>query len=235
MTPTPPTRGDAPAPGAAPDPRIPRIPRVACVARVAVAALLAFAACAIAMAAGATARFDDLGLRWLHVHATPSLEAAARWLAHAGYGRGVLPFDALLVLALLVLRRRRDAAFATVALGGGLLLNKALKLAFARPRPVLDWPVGAVPASFAFPSGHAMATATLATTLTLLAWPSRRRWPVVAIAWGFALLVGVSRVQLGAHYPSDVIAGWAMGVAWPALSWTASRSAQPAHRAAPPV
>lgn len=223
---TPPARGDAHARGAA------RIPRVACVARIAVAALLAFAACAIAMATGATARFDDLGLHWLHVHATPSLEAAARWLAQAGYGRGVLPFDALLALALLARRRRRDAAFAVVALGGGLLLNKALKLAFARPRPVLEWPVGAVPASFAFPSGHAMATAALAATLALLAWPSRRRWPVIAIAWGFALLVGVSRVLLGAHHPSDVIAGWAMGVAWPALSWTAFRSAKPAHRPA---
>lgn len=226
MTPTAPARGDAHARGAA------RIPRVACVARIGIVALLAFAACAIAMATGATARFDDLGLRWLHAHATPSLEAAARWLVHAGYGRGVLPFDALLALALLVLRRRRDAAFAAIALGGGLLLNEALKLAFARPRPVLDWPVGAVPASFAFPSGHAMATAALATTLTLLARPSRRRWPAIAIAGGFALLVGVSRVQLGAHHPSDVIAGWAMGVAWPALSWTALFSAKPAHRAA---
>lgn len=226
---TPPARGDAHARGAA------RIPRVACVARIAVAALLAFAACAIAMATGATARFDDLGLRWLHAHATPSLEASARWLAHAGYGRGVLPFDALLVLALFVLRRRRDAAFAAVALGGGLLLNKALKLAFARPRPVLDWPVGAVPASFAFPSGHAMATAALATTLTLLVWPSRRRWPVIAITWGFTLLVGVSRVLLGVHHPDDVIAGWAMGVAWPALSWAAFFSAKPAHRPVSPV
>ena len=229
MTPTAPARGDAHARGAA------RIPHVACVARIAVAALLAFAACAIAMATGATARFDDLGLHWLHVHATPSLEAAARWLAQAGYGRGVLPFDALLALALLARRRRRDAAFAVVALGGGLLLNKALKLAFARPRPVLDWPVGAVPASFAFPSGHAMATAALATTLTLLVWPSRRRWPVIAITWGFTLLVGVSRVLLGVHHPDDVIAGWAMGVAWPALSWAAFFSAKPAHRPVSPV
>ena len=91
------------------------------------------------------------------------------------------------VLALLTLRRWREAVFVSIALGGGLLLNRALKLAFARPRPVLDWPVGEVQATFAFPSGHAMATAALATVLTLLVWPSRWRWPAIAIAWGCLL------------------------------------------------
>lgn len=185
------------------------------------AALLAFVACAVAMSTGATTRLDDLGLRWMHAHAAPSLDAPAHWLARAGYGRGVLPFDALLVLALLAVRRWREALFVSIALGGGLLLNRALKLAFARPRPVLDWPAGEMQATFAFPSGHAMATAALATVLTLLVWPSRGRWPVVAIAWGFALLVGMSRVLLGVHHPADVLAGWTMGIAWPALAWCA--------------
>lgn len=196
-------------------------------------ALLAFAACAVAMATGATARLDALGLRWMHAHAAPSLDATARWLARVGYGHGVVPFDALLAIALLALRRWREATFAAIALGGGLLWNRVLKLTFARPRPVLDWPAGEVQASFAFPSGHAMAAASLATVLALLAWPSRGRWPVIAIAWGFALMVGVSRVFLGVHHPGDVIAGWALGIAWPALTWSALSALRPAAHPAP--
>jgi len=208
------------------------------IAWIAVVAWLAFAACAIAMSTGATDAIDAAGLRWMHVHAASSLDGLAGWLARAGYGRGVLPFDALLVLGLLVLRRRGDATFAALALGGGLLLNKALKLAFARPRPVLDWPAAEVQHTFSFPSGHAMATATLATVLILLAWrgqsgPPRWRWPAATLAVGFALLVGVSRVYLGVHHPSDVAAGWAMGVAWPMLAWYTTTGRKRARRPAP--
>lgn len=185
------------------------------------AALLVFTAIAIAMVTGATVGPDRAGLRWMHAHAIPALDAPAWWLARAGYGWGVLPFDALLVVVLLVMRRGRDAGFAALALGGGLLLNKALKLAFARPRPVLDWPAAEIQTTFSFPSGHAMATATLATVLTALAWRSRWRWPVALAAWGFALLVAASRVLLGVHFPSDVVAGAAIGIAWGSAVWWA--------------
>lgn len=196
------------------------------IAWIGVVALLAFVACAIAMSTGATAGIDDLVLRWMHAQAAPPLDALAWWLARIGYGYGVLPFDALLVLALLMLHRRRDAMFAALALGPSLLLNTALKLTFARPRPVLDWPAAEVQHTFSFPSGHAMATATLAAVLVLLAWRgqgglARWRWPVAALAAGFSSLVGVSRVYVGVHHPVDVIAGWAMGIAWPALAWRA--------------
>lgn len=188
---------------------------------VALAALLGFAAIAIAMSTGTTAGIDRAALRWMHAHTVPALDASAWWLARAGYGWGVLPFDALLVVVLLVRRRGRDAGFATLALGGGLLLNKALKLAFARPRPVLDWPAAEIQTTFSFPSGHAMATTTLATVLTALAWRSRWRWPVALAAWGFALSVSVSRVLLGVHFPSDVVAGAAIGIAWASAAWWA--------------
>lgn len=173
-----------------------------------------FVLCAVAMRTGLARGADDALLRWAHVQATPALETFARWLAVVGYRGGVIPFDALLVLVLALRKHWRPAGFATVALGGGLLLNKGLKLLFARPRPALDWSAATLPASFSFPSGHAMATATFATVLTTLAWRSRWRWPVVGTAWGFALSVAVSRVVLGVHFPSDVLAGLALGVAW---------------------
>jgi undecaprenyl-diphosphatase len=183
-------------------------------------ALAVFVLCAVAMRTGLAHGVDDALLQRAHALATPALETVARWLAVVGYRGGTIPFDALLVLVLASRKRWRAAGFAAVALGGGLLLNKALKLLFARPRPVLDWSAAAaLPASSSFPSGHAMATATLATVLTALAWRSRWRWPVALAAWGFALLVAASRVLLGVHFPSDVVAGAAIGIAWTCGAW----------------
>lgn len=184
-------------------------------------ALAVFALCVVAMRSGLANGVDDALLRWAHARATPALETFARWLAVVGYRGGVIPFDALLVAALALRKRWRPAAFAAVALGGGLLLNKGLKLLFARPRPALDWSAAALPATFSFPSGHAMATATLATVLTALVWRSRGRWPVCALAWGFALSVAASRVVLGVHFPSDVLAGLVIGIAWASAVWWA--------------
>ncbi len=170
---------------AAVDPR--RRAAIACAA-----ALAVFALCAIAMLTGLARGFDEAGLRWVREQWTPTLDALSLWLDALGYGLGVLPFDALLVIALAARRRWRPATFAAIALGGGLLLNKGLKLLFERPRPVIECPEAVVPATFSFPSGHAMATATLATVVTALAWRSRWRWPIVGGAWGFALLVAAS-------------------------------------------
>lgn len=184
-------------------------------------ALAVFALCAVAMRTGLASTFDEAGLHWVREQWTPTLDALSLWLDALGYGVGVLPFDALLVVALTARRRWRLATFAAIALGGGLLLNKGLKLLFERPRPVIECPEAVVPATFSFPSGHAMATATLATVLTALAWRSRWRWPIVLAAWWFALSVAASRLVLGVHFPSDVLAGLAIGIAWASAAWWA--------------
>lgn len=137
----------------------------------------------------------------------------AWWLARIGYGYGVIPFGVLLIAVLAVRHRFRDAGFIFAALGGSLLSNVVLRLAFARPRPTL-WVPAEIQHSFGFPSGHAMADATLAVVVTALAWNGRWRWPILLLSTAFALLVGVSRVYNGVHYPSDVLAGWCAGVAW---------------------
>jgi membrane-associated phospholipid phosphatase len=71
-----------------------------------------------------------------------------------------------------------------------------------------------------FPSGHALNSATLATAIILMTWGDRRwRWPVTVAAVAYTVMVGVSRLYLGVHYPVDVIAGWCLGVAWTLLIW----------------
>ncbi len=137
----------------------------------------------------------------------------AWWLARIGYGVGVIPLDVLLLIVLTARHRLRDARFALIALGGSLLLDEALKIVFARPRPTL-WMTAEHQHTFGFPSGHAMACATLAVVVSALAWRERWRWPILLVSIAFALIVGASRIYIGVHYPSDVLAGWSAGVAW---------------------
>lgn len=130
-----------------------------------------------------------------------------------GYGYGVVPFDVVLVLALAWKRRLREGLFAGIAIAGSALLNVAAKQFFARERPGL-WESIAPESSYSFPSGHAMGSMTLALVLVLLAWPTRWRWPVLAAMSLFVAMVGLSRIYLGVHYPSDILAGWAAALAW---------------------
>lgn len=164
--------------------------------------------------------FDEPLLHLAHGLATPGLDRFFVVLTEIGYLRGVVPFDIALVLLLPVLRRWRAAVFAAVALAGSGLLNVGTKLAFARHRPSL-WESITPESTYSFPSGHAMGSATLAWVLVLLAWRTRWRWPVVVVAASFVLLVGFSRVYLGVHYPSDILAGWAAASAWAVVSYLA--------------
>jgi undecaprenyl-diphosphatase len=130
-----------------------------------------------------------------------------------GYEYGVVPVDIALVLVLGLRRHYRESVFAAFATGGSALLNLVAKQAFARDRPSL-WESIAPEHNYSFPSGHAMGSMTLAAVLVLLAWPTRWRWLVLAAMAVFVPMVGLSRVYLGVHYPSDILAGWAAALAW---------------------
>lgn len=130
-----------------------------------------------------------------------------------GYEWGVVPVDLALVAWLGLKRWKREGLFAGLALGGSALLNLATKQWFARERPSL-WASIVPEATYSFPSGHAMGSMTLAWVAVLLAWRTRWRLPVSVAAVAFVVLVGMSRVYLGVHYPSDILAGWCAASAW---------------------
>jgi membrane-associated phospholipid phosphatase len=116
---------------------------------------------------------------------------------------------------------------------GSLALNLAAKAYFARTRPDL-WLSLAPETTYSFPSGHAMGSATLAVALALLAWHTPWRWPVAAAGALFVVLVGLSRVYLGVHYPSDILAGWMAATAWVvAMYQLTSTAPKPPAAAAP--
>ncbi|MBK1660741.1 phosphatase PAP2 family protein [Paracraurococcus ruber] len=133
----------------------------------------------------------------------------------------------LLALGYLVLDRRwRAAALLLVSLPGGLLVNTLLKDAFGRPRPDLVARLAEVQTA-SFPSGHAMLSAigflTLGALLAAGARRRRHRAYILTMAALLTLLVGASRVWLGVHWPTDVLAGWCLGAAWAMACWLALR------------
>ena len=175
--------------------------------------LWGFAALADEVREGEPFEFDEPILYFARDLANAGFDRAFLLFSALGYEWGVVPFDILLVLGLALKRRAREALFAGLALAGSALLNLGTKQLFARERPSL-WESIAPEHSFSFPSGHAMGSMTLACVCVLLAWRTPWRWSVAIAALAFTLLVGLSRVYLGVHFPSDILAGWAAASIW---------------------
>lgn len=150
---------------------------------------------------------------WLHGWASPGLERFFHWISAIGHERGVIPLDVLLVVLLSMWRRWHQAFFVLVATAGSGALNSLAKMFFSRERPQL-WPALADAPNTSFPSGHAMGSFTLMLVLLILAWPGRWRYPLLLFAAGFIVLVGLSRLYLGVHWPSDIVAGWLLAASW---------------------
>ncbi len=163
--------------------------------------------------AGEVFFFDAPLLQFAHTLARAGWDTFFVRMSAIGYVYGVVPMDIVLVLVLAVRRRLSEGLFAGLAFVGSALLNLGAKQLFARARPTL-WESIAPESSFSFPSGHAMGSMTLAAVLVLLAWRTRWRWPVAIVASAFVALVGLSRVYLGVHYPSDILAGWTAALVW---------------------
>jgi undecaprenyl-diphosphatase len=120
----------------------------------------------------------------------------------------------------------RPAIFTLAACGGGLVVSSLLKYTVDRPRPDLA-PHGNLIYTSSFPSGHSMMSAvvylTLAALVARLMEKKRLKSYVLGIAMALTLLVGISRIYLGVHWPSDVLAGWAAGAAWALGCWLVAR------------
>jgi undecaprenyl-diphosphatase len=173
--------------------------------------------------------FDEPLLRLAHGAGSPAMDATMRLASDLGFAWGVIPADVAIFAALVLLGHVRRGLYFGLAVGGSALLNVAAKAVFARERPDL-WLSIAPEHTFSFPSGHAMGSATLAAALVLLVSRTRWRWPAALLGAAFVAWVGASRVYLGVHFPSDILAGWAAAVAWACLAYLIVR---PNHGGAP--
>jgi len=141
-------------------------------------------------------------------------------------GATVIVLMSLAIGGMLLLRRRwRRATLLAVTIGGGHLLSYFLKVAYGRERPDVVPHLAQVD-SASFPSGHSLSSSVIYLTMAaLLAQGARQRREklyLMAVAFGLTFLIGMSRVFLGVHYPSDVIAGWSAGTAWALACWVAA-------------
>lgn len=177
------------------------------------APLWTFAELADEVHEGEVFAFDEPVLQFARSVARDGFDHVFLFFSEIGYAWGVVPVDIALVVVLVLAKRYREGLFAAIALGGSALLNLATKQLYARERPSL-WESIAPESTYSFPSGHAMGSMTLACVLVALAWPTRARWWMVAAMAVFVPMVGLSRVYLGVHYPSDILAGWAAAAAW---------------------
>lgn len=158
--------------------------------------------------------FDQPILTWLNSHQSTPLTTLFLALTFIGSVFFLGPLTLALVAALWR-RSQRSAVFLVLGVGGAVALNYVFKAVLARVRPGL-FPRLSPASGFAFPSGHTMASTGFFLTLYLIVRRVAPRWQGVTATVGFLLTlgIGVSRNYLQVHYPSDVLAGWALSSAW---------------------
>lgn len=185
---------------------------------IALGAVVLFAGIAALMTAGTVQRFDDAVLLWMNTHANETLDVLALEITALGSGAAVWMLVMVGSVFLWSTTHRYSAALLWVAALGAGIVNSALKMLFDRPRPQLfEWRTDYAGLS-SFPSGHSMTAMTVYATLAYLVVrlePSRRlRRITIGVAALVILLIGITRLYLGVHYPSDVIAGYLVGLIW---------------------
>lgn len=177
------------------------------------ACLIGFGQIADEVHEGETLGIDDAILQTINGFSTSVWDTFFVIVTQLGGVIGIITLT-LGLLAVLILRHKRRAAFVlALTVGGAALLNLILKLVFERSRPDL-WEQLIVETSYSFPSGHAMLSAALGLVVIYIFWATRYRWPVAVAASLYVLVIGLSRLYLGVHYPTDIVAGWLVSGVW---------------------
>ena len=159
--------------------------------------------------------FDTTILLWLHQHSNSSIDSLMLTITKLGDPEFVVVLVTISFSLLLWYKRVWAAQILFLTCLGGLILNQGLKLVFAKPRPQL-WTPLIVEHSYSFPSGHALGSSALYGFLAVLLasqYP-RYRLGIYSIAVVIVGSIGLSRLFLGVHYPTDIIAGYAVGLLW---------------------
>jgi undecaprenyl-diphosphatase len=196
--------------------------------------LWGFLALASEVMEGDTTTLDTTILRALRKAADPSRTIGPAWLQGALLdltaigGPTVLWLVVLSVVGFLLLQARYRTALVVMATAAsGDVVNLVLKNVFLRPRPDVVPHLRDVSGTTSFPSGHAMESAIIYLTLgaMLMQLAERRVTKIycIGLAVFLTLVVGITRVFLGVHYPTDVVAGWMFGFFWASLCWIVAK------------
>jgi undecaprenyl-diphosphatase len=186
-------------------------------AAIAIAGTWAFAELAGHVSSGGTQAFDDAVLTWLGQHRAKPLDAFMLDVTALGTSSVVAMVVGVAALFLWLSQHKHSAILLLVSTFGGVLLNNLLKLGFSRPRPdIIPWATTAT--FYSFPSGHAMSATVVYSTVAYLAGRLQRshraRLAITLVATAVISIICLSRLYLGVHFPSDVVAGVIIGLAW---------------------
>lgn len=205
----------------------------------ALAVLALFRVLSESVAEGGTDAFDTAIRSFVNDLSSPAVTSAFRQLTDLGSPRLLVPFTMAAAAGFLWVRRRRAAILIVVTMLGVVFLDHSLKLVFQRTRPVPFFGLE-TPSSYSFPSGHSLASFCFYGALAALLAVRTRRLVLRVLIWisgaAVILTVGLSRIYLGVHYPSDVLAGYAAGFVWVVAVASGDRffrrtADTPAHRA----
>jgi undecaprenyl-diphosphatase len=208
-----------------------------------VAAMLAvFGLLADEVVEGDTMSFDRMVLLWFRTPGNPAEPSGPLWFQEAvrdvtSLGSfSLLGLIAIAVVIQLVLNGQRYVAlYLATAVIGGTIISTVLKMVFDRPRPDLAALSNVFTASF--PSGHATVSAVVYLTIGAILAEATSLPRLKVFYGGLAIfltfIVGISRIYIGVHYPTDVLAGWLLGSAWAIVCWVGARLLQVRFRDAP--
>lgn len=183
--------------------------------RISLFSLIIFIIMACLVALGWTQGVDDAIRALVNAHRTPAATAFFTSITKLFNSKGTLAWCILIIILAWRLIDRRFALQVAISSLGGIFINHWIKQVFQRPRPATD--ILMHYSGYSFPSGHSSAAALVCACLILLVWRLawKRSWKMIAsLALSLLILViGLSRIYVGAHYPSDVLAGWSLGIA----------------------
>ena len=189
-------------------------------AAIAVGAVLLFAWLAQMTSSRGIPGFDTAGRAAVHAYAHPNLTLLMKAASVVGSGWVLWPAGAMIVAALALAGRVRDGALFALAVVGANLVDEAVKMFFHRTRPE-PWFGYPLPRTYSFPSGHAFVSfcffLCLAEILIRDDWPKARKLTIWLGAVLCTFTIGLSRVYLGVHYPTDVLAGYLAAIMWTTL------------------
>jgi len=210
-----------------------QVPRVLIPLALVAAAAAAFIAILDEVVGGDTRTIDAAIILAFRVPGNPADPIGPPWAEETMRDITALGSAPTLVIAVLavfgflaLVKAWRLAIFTLAASGGGLVVSSLLKYTVDRPRPDLV-PHGNLIYTSSFPSGHSMMSAivylTLAALVARLMEKKRLKSYALGVATGLTVLIGISRIYLGVHWPSDVLAGWSAGAAWALGCWLVAR------------
>jgi membrane-associated phospholipid phosphatase len=157
--------------------------------------------------------WDSAILKFLHSSATPWLDHAMARVAQSGQIEFIVVLTVLGVLVLKHERRMRDAFFLTLAIVGVVIINLLVRTVVQRHQSDV-WGTFAPTFEFGFPSSQAADSLAIVLAFGILGWHTCWRGTILALGILYVLAIGVFRIHLGLHYPSDIAAGWALALAW---------------------